>query len=206
VAKKVIIVAESDMHLRYVAGANNEKLDGRDVEFINMVFIPQATNAYTFNCGALDNHPAFEAILNQMRNDEEIYLAVAFDADENGELMAAAMFECLRRRGIDPERIFRMPLAVEGFVVLREFQPIGQYMVYRREDSRFRRLSAKYGDEGKIGLKKAVAPFMVEAYKKRLDDQYLYLTRAKRVDKDGSNTATFLTKLAFKEGPLKMEI
>jgi len=122
----------------------------------------------------------------------EVDFLIAYDMDENGELMANILHNSLVEYDVDPQNIIRMPYCEHGFVVFSEFQDISDYIKFKSLQHDF---MAKLQEKGlpKMGLRKAYSFDFVKSFKKRKGNK-IDLKRARVVNPEGTSTITYVTR------------
>jgi hypothetical protein len=79
---------------------------------------------------SLQENETFKEILldyKHAKKQSQVSILVAFDLDENGEIMSEVLLDSLMSNDVDPLDVFRVPLSENGYIAVKDFSNTSHY-------------------------------------------------------------------------------
>jgi hypothetical protein len=187
--KHYIVIAESKMGVHKVDPSVDASVSMYSMTF--PITVGKYENRFAVKANLLVNK-TFLSIISEyerMKKKAEVYIFVAFDLDETGELMAEALKDSLIFSGITKYDILRTPLTEKGYILLKQFANTNGYKEYLYHQQRIiKALEDK--NLPKLGILKIMAMKLIIEYRgktMRVEDK-----GDGKINMNGTSTATFV--------------
>ncbi|MBD3823002.1 MAG: hypothetical protein IE916_00640 [Epsilonproteobacteria bacterium] len=191
-----LLFTESLVGVHAIRGTSIEKYENYPLTF--PVSAEETNGNYQYKTALLKNK-TFNEVLKRYRETKPYYkdvtILVGFDLDRMGELMSGALRASLEASGVEGKDVFRTPLTEDGYIVVKSFAKHSFYLKVLYWQEQLMSILRKAGIKKNVGFAKA---FSLK-YALKNAGQIFGISNASRINKQGTSTATVVTKFFQKE-------